>query len=76
MARHDDTASAFSATFYPQLLEGATLNDALLKSRSSVRELKNSDAPQDWADYVFYGDPDFRLKVAADAAASSGGYDG
>ena len=69
---HDDTASAFSASFYLQLLKGATLNDALLESRSSVRQLKNSDAPQDWADYVFYGDPDFRLKAAADRASSSG----
>jgi hypothetical protein len=73
---HDDTASTFSANFYAQLLQGATLNDALLKSRSSVKQLKSSDAPQDWADYIFYGDPDFCLKAAADPAASSGEDDG
>lgn len=70
---HDDTASTFAASFYPQLLNGASLNQALLKSRHDVQQLKQSDAPQDWADYVFYGDPDFQLKAVADHSASSGG---
>jgi CHAT domain-containing protein len=70
---HDDTAEAFATSFYPELLRGATLNEALLASRRNVQSLQHSDAPQDWADYVFYGDPDFRLKAVA---ASTGGANG
>lgn len=71
----DVTASTFATTFYECLLAGATLNGALLSSRCELQKLSNSPAPQDWADYVFYGDPDFRLKACADPAVSFGGVD-
>jgi len=54
----DASAAAFAASFYRQLLEGASLGDALHEGRSTVEALPSSD----WADYVFYGDTDFRLK--------------
>jgi hypothetical protein len=54
----DQSALAFATNFYPALLRGATLNEALLSSRLEVRKVS-----EDWADYVFYGEPDFRLKA-------------
>ena len=71
----DITANTFAASFYQSLLKGASLNEALLASRCKLAKLPDSPAPQDWADYVFYGDPDFRLKACMGSAASSGGTD-
>lgn len=69
----DITAGTFAASFYESLLQGNTLNEALLNSRHELQKLGDSPAPQDWADYVFYGDPDFRLKACMGSAASPGG---
>jgi len=66
----DESASAFAGIFYQELLGGATLNQALLHSRRGVQKLPGR--PQDWADYVFYGDPDFRLKIVADESVTAG----
>ena len=70
---NDDAASTFASNFYPELLRGATLNDALLKSRREVHKLAGSQKSQDWADYVFYGDPDFRLKAVSGPVVPGGG---
>ena len=71
----DDAAETFATSFYPELLKGATLNDALLASRRAVKNLKAAETPQDWADYVFYGDPDFRLKTIEDPTQAGGSND-
>jgi CHAT domain-containing protein len=57
----DDAALTFAQTFYPLLLAGKPLGGALLAGRSKVRETGSAD----WADYIFYGDPAFVLKMPA-----------
>jgi CHAT domain-containing protein len=57
----DAAALAFAETFYPQLLAGKPLGGALITGRNRVRELGSAD----WADYIFYGDPAFVLKLPA-----------
>jgi pimeloyl-ACP methyl ester carboxylesterase len=58
----DDAALAFSTVFYERLLDGQPLGNAMLAARRRVFELGSID----WADYVHYGNPAFRLanKVA------------
>lgn len=53
----DEAAFAFSRRFYERVFGGAALGDAVLEARRVVRELSSID----WADYVHYGSPDFRL---------------
>ena len=53
----DDAAAAFAATFYRELLRG-TIGNALVKARRAVHARRSPD----WADYVHYGDAEFRLK--------------
>jgi pimeloyl-ACP methyl ester carboxylesterase len=55
----DDPAMAFAGAFYKRLLEGASLDDALRTGREAVKAAKSPD----WADYVFYGNPSFLLKM-------------
>jgi CHAT domain-containing protein/pimeloyl-ACP methyl ester carboxylesterase len=57
----DDAALTFAQTFYPLLLAGKPLGGALLAGRGKVRETGSAD----WADYIFYGDPAFVLKMPA-----------
>jgi hypothetical protein len=64
----DAGASQFADTFYGTLLEGATLNAALSAARAAVKAIPSPD----WADYVFYGDPDFRLKTPRGGGAPPG----
>lgn len=54
----DAEAVAFAETLYVRLLEGAPIGSAVLAGRQAVRALRSVD----WADYVHYGDPQFRLK--------------
>jgi CHAT domain-containing protein len=54
----DTAAVAFSETFYAALLRRAALGAAVVKARTAIKALRSID----WADYVHYGDPDFRLK--------------
>jgi CHAT domain-containing protein/pimeloyl-ACP methyl ester carboxylesterase len=54
----DTAAVAFSETFYSTLLRNNALGAAVIKARTAIRELRSID----WADYIHYGDPDFRLK--------------
>jgi pimeloyl-ACP methyl ester carboxylesterase len=54
----DDAALEFAQTFYRELVAGRTLGDALQGGRTAVRAVDD----RDWADYLFYGSPDFVLK--------------
>lgn len=62
----DDAALTFAQTFYPLLLAGKPLGGALLAGRRKVREIGSAD----WADYIFYGDPDFVLNSCAGRTSS------
>ena len=57
----DDAANTFAQTFYGRIAAGDALGDALLDGRRAVRAVDDKD----WADYVFYGSPDFVIKGAA-----------
>lgn len=54
----DTPALRFSETFYPLLLAGKTVGQAVLEARRAVRATKSVD----WADYLLYGSPDFVIK--------------
>ncbi|MCE3284962.1 MAG: hypothetical protein K0R70_1218 [Steroidobacteraceae bacterium] len=53
----DDAAFAFSRELYGTLLKGETLGDAVLGARRRVAALPSLD----WADYVLYGNAEFRI---------------
>ena len=53
----DESALAFSKSFYSGLLGGSGLGDTILQARREVL----SAGSIDWADYVHYGNPGFRL---------------
>lgn len=53
----DEAALAFSTRLYAGLLPGATLGEAVLEARHAVFERGSID----WADYIFYGSPDFTI---------------
>ena len=53
----DEAALAFSRTLYAALLAGDPLGDAVLAARRRIAALPSLD----WADYVHYGNPEFRL---------------
>ena len=53
----DEAALAFSTRFYDRLLDGERVGDAILAARRRVFDLGSID----WADYVHYGNPSFRL---------------
>jgi hypothetical protein len=54
----DDSAKAFAASFYRDLLAGRSIGDALLAARHELHRLDSID----WADYIHYGDYHFSLK--------------
>ncbi|MEZ5498046.1 MAG: CHAT domain-containing protein [Steroidobacteraceae bacterium] len=54
----DAAATAFGAAFYQSLLGGGSVGTAVLSARRAVRDSGSTD----WADYLHYGDPEFRLK--------------
>jgi hypothetical protein len=54
----DESAEEFAKTFYQSIVDGQAVGDALLAGRQVVHDLGNYD----WADYIHYGDPDFRIK--------------
>ena len=54
----DASAEAFAKTFYGGIVQGQAIGDALIAGRSEVQKLGSFD----WADYIHYGDPDFRIK--------------
>jgi len=53
----DDAAFAFSQSLYASLLSGDRLGDAVLAARRRLESIPTVD----WADYVHYGNPAFRL---------------
>ena len=53
----DDAAFAFSQSLYGSLLTGDRLGDAVLAARQQLQAIQSVD----WADYVHYGSPEFRL---------------
>jgi len=53
----DDAAFAFSQSLYGSLLTGDRLGDAVLAARRRLESIPTVD----WADYVHYGSPAFRL---------------
>jgi hypothetical protein len=55
----DASATAFANVFYTQLLRGS-IGAALLKARRAIHARRSPD----WADYIHYGDADFRLKTS------------
>ena len=55
----DSSASSFAREFYNALLGGGTIGDALLAGRKVVEK----SGSVDWADYIHYGDPRFKLKM-------------
>jgi hypothetical protein len=59
----DQAALAFSTRFYQRLLGADPLGDCVLAARRDVRDLGSID----WADYVFYGSPDFAFDASAEA---------
>lgn len=65
----DAAAETFATTFYKGLLGGAAIGEALLAARRTVRAIPSPD----WADYVFYGDPDFRVKTTVRSGGSPPG---
>jgi hypothetical protein len=54
----DAEAGQFALTFYRALIRGESVGRALGAARSAVLKLKSVD----WADYIHYGNYDFRLK--------------
>jgi len=59
----DAPAEVFSRVFYEQLVRGRAIGDAVLEGRKAVAKLGSAD----WADYVFYGNPDFALKPGTES---------
>ncbi|MGH7445012.1 MAG: CHAT domain-containing protein, partial [Longimicrobiales bacterium] len=56
---NDAAATAFAGTLYGALLQGTTMNAAVQQGRAAVRTAQS----RDWTNYMFYGNPDFVLKV-------------
>jgi hypothetical protein len=54
----DASATAFATVFYRELMR-ASIGNALVKARRAVHARRSPD----WADYVHYGDAEFRLKL-------------
>jgi pimeloyl-ACP methyl ester carboxylesterase len=54
----DEAAMLFADEFYTSVINGTRLGEALFRGRKKVEASKSVD----WADYVFYGSPDFVLK--------------
>jgi len=55
----DEAAFAFSQALYQAMLQGERLGDAVLAARRRLEAIPSVD----WADYVHYGSPEFRLAL-------------
>ena len=55
----DLAAKVFADELYGHLMKGASVREAIQHGRRAVRD----SGSKDWADYVFYGDPEFALKT-------------
>jgi len=54
----DESAMLFAGEFYTNVINGVPVGEAMLRGRCKVEASKSVD----WADYVFYGSPNFLLK--------------
>lgn len=59
----DASAKDFAESFYAEVMKGSSLGAALLQGRRVLEKKRFHD----WADYIFYGSPDFVLKERASA---------
>ena len=59
----DASAAAFSETFYTALLRGEMLGASLIEGRKAVFNVGLGD----WANYVLYGRPEFKLALGGKA---------
>ncbi len=55
----DRAAKVFAETFYVRIMKNATAGEAIQAGRAAVRKTGSKD----WADYIFYGEPEFVLKT-------------
>lgn len=53
----DDSAFKFAEVFFENVLNGKDLGESILAGRRAI-----ADFSVDWADYIFYGSPEFVLK--------------
>jgi CHAT domain-containing protein len=61
----DFAAKTFADSFYSMILEGRTVGQAIQQGRTAIQRQS-----RDWANYIFYGNPDFVLK---DVSTNGGG---
>jgi CHAT domain-containing protein/pimeloyl-ACP methyl ester carboxylesterase len=59
----DRAATVFAETFYVRIMKGATAGEAIQAGRGAVKKTGSKD----WADYTFYGEPEFVLKTVVGA---------
>lgn len=55
----DQAAADFASVFYREIARGTALGPALVEARRRLHKASSND----WADYLHYGDPEFRLKI-------------
>jgi hypothetical protein len=58
---NDAAALCFAGVFHNSLLGGDPLGLAIQKAR---KEIQQSATPRDWANYLHFGDPEYRLRRA------------
>jgi len=63
----DQAAALFARSMYSAIVDGAPMGQAMLRARRALRAEKLND----WANYMFYGSPKFRLKYRSDQPAPS-----
>ncbi len=59
----DSGAVAFAQAFYSGVLSGKSLREAVQAGRRALLTLDDGHPVADWANYLFYGNPDFLLKL-------------
>lgn len=62
---YDQGAADFAVEFYNRLLEGNLVGEALRLARKEIRRQRPDEI--NWASYVLYGDPTFRLARPSEA---------
>ena len=62
---YDQGAADFAVGFYNRLLEGNLVGEALRLARKEIRRQRPDEI--NWASYVLYGDPTFRLARPSEA---------
>ncbi len=60
----DRAAKVFAETFYLRIMKGDTMSGAIQAGRTAVKKTGSKD----WADYIFYGEPEFALKASSPGA--------